>query len=185
MWLSSFEQCTDSMPTRCVTFLVLLWQSKFLFPTHNVLCGKRSASIALLLPKVWRGNRVAANSGENYTLLVTFISCGGFSKDSSYCNFDLRPILSNFSSRDTECRNNRVKAVFPLLTDAAKISIPPDRVIRIYNTKFVTQIHKLSIRQLKKDIFDLCAHRPIDDATACLLAQRYGRLIAKSRQSIQ
>lgn len=113
-----------------------------------------------------------------------YVSGGGLQKDERYSNFNLGPVVTIFSSRDTAYRDLRAKAVAPLFaTRAVRAACEPRGVIGESINQFVSQLARIKAlarshdaADVKADILDLSARLSIDVVTGYLLKDRYGGL---------
>ncbi|KAJ5193702.1 Cytochrome P450 [Penicillium cf. griseofulvum] len=139
--------------------------------------------------------RVGPNSvsiSDSSALRDIYIANGGFPKDDRYKNFDLGPIVSIFSSRDTEYRDRRAKAVAPLFAPARlRSACAQDQPIGHYITQFVERLRIYHAKKVSFDLVDICARLSIDVVTGYLLGEPYGgfaesaHLSAEAQQEVK
>ena len=124
--------------------------------------------------------RVAPNSvsvSDNEAIRDIYIADGGFIKDDRYRNFNLGPIETIFSTRDTPYRDVRAKAVAPLFSPAQlRAESGTSGSIGKAVAEFKAELCEFKAANIKTDILDLSARLSIDVVTGYLLGRRYGGL---------
>ncbi|KAL2824850.1 cytochrome P450 [Aspergillus cavernicola] len=133
--------------------------------------------------------RIGPNSvsiSDSTALRDIYIANGGFPKDDRYKNFDLGPVTSIFSARDTEYRDWRAKAVAPLFApvrvrSACALTQPIGQSI----TQFVDRLRLYQTEKVSFDLVDLCARRSVDVLTGYLLGEPYGGFAESAHLSAQ
>lgn len=129
-------------------------------------------------------NSVSISDGE--AIRAIYIAGGGFLKDSRYNNFNLGPIATIFSSRDTAYRDQRAKAVAPLFSPPQiRAACGPEECIGGLIADFVGQLGQFRQAGGKMDLLDLCARLSIDVVTAYLLGESYGGMTEHAHLSLQ
>lgn len=133
--------------------------------------------------------RIAPNSvsiSDGDAIRAIYVAGGGFLKDSRYNNFNLGPIATIFSSRDTAYRDQRAKAVAPLFSPPQiRAACGPEECIGGLIADFVSQLGSFRQSRGKMDLLDLCARLSIDVVTAYLLGESYGGLTEHAHLSLQ
>lgn len=115
-----------------------------------------------------------------------YVSGGGFMKDARYSNFDLGPVVSVFSSRDTRYRDVRAKAVAPLFSPARlRAASRPGGVITQSVAAFVSQLQEFRLESLRIDILDWSARLAMDVTSSYLLGRAYGGLTEHAHLRVQ
>lgn len=127
--------------------------------------------------KVLRVGPNAVSLADSSVVRDIYVSGGGFPKDERYRNFNLGPVVSIFSSLDTDYRDLRAKAVAPLFSPAQlRNESGPEGAIGRHVADFVRQLCAFREAGIKTDILDLCAKLSIDVVSSFLLGQSYGGL---------
>ncbi|KAL7928634.1 putative cytochrome P450 [Trichoderma chlorosporum] len=128
--------------------------------------------------------RVGPNSvsvSDGAAIQTIYVAGGGFEKDDRYANFNMGPVITIFSSLDTDYRDLRAKAVAPLFSTARlRTASLPGGVIHECVSEFVAQLASLKAdcktNNAKLDILDQCARLSLDVVTGYLLNEPYGGL---------
>lgn len=133
--------------------------------------------------------RVGPNSvsiSDSSALREIYIANGGFPKDDRYANFNLGPIVSIFSARDTDYRDRRAKAVAPLFAPVrVRSACAPDQPIGQAITQFIQRLRIYQAEKVSFDLVDLCARLSIDVVTGYLLGEPYGGFAESAHLSPQ
>ena len=128
--------------------------------------------------------RVAPNSvsiSDSSAVHPIYIGGGGFQKDARYSNFNLGPVVSIFSARETEYRDARAKAVASLFSPARlRIASQRHGVIKECVSEYIKRLQDVKTlargKGMKVDLLDLSARLSIDVVSGYLLNERYGGL---------
>lgn len=135
--------------------------------------------------KVLRVGPNAVSIADSSAVRDIYVSGGGFPKDERYRNFNLGPVVSIFSSIDTDYRDLRAKAVAPLFSPAQlRNESGPGGAIGRHVADFVRQLCAFRDAGIKTDILDLSAKLSIDVVSGFLLGQSYGGLSEHAHLSL-
>ncbi|KAL4974085.1 cytochrome P450 [Aspergillus desertorum] len=135
---------------------------------------------------VLRAGPNSVSISDSSALREIYIANGGLPKDDRYANFNLGPVVSIFSARDTDYRDRRAKAVAPLFAPArVRSACAPDQPIGQAITQFIQRLRTYQAEKVSFDLIDLCARLSIDVVTGYLLGEPYGGFAESAHLSPQ